>query len=140
MARPRTRDGDRRSGRRSAVPARDPATSAEYLHQKVRLVRATAEKVALQVARLRGELLPAAEVSAGWEAAIGRARSLLLGVPVAAAPSVLLLAKQHADDPAAAERLIRDYLTRQIDAALAELADTSAEDFDDEPEADADLD
>jgi hypothetical protein len=109
--------------------------SAEYLHQKVRLVRAEADKVALQVARLRGELLPADEVVSGWQAAIGRARALLLGIPPAAAARLVMIVHEHGGDAAAAERAIRRHLTWAIDAALAELANTRVDQFDDEPDA-----
>jgi hypothetical protein len=61
MARPRTRNGGPRSGA-PAGGARDPATSAEYLHQKVRQIRAAADKLQISNARRRGELVPADEV------------------------------------------------------------------------------
>src|SRR3712207_34613 len=54
MARPRTRNGDPRSGG-PAEGVRNPATSAEYLHQKVRQVRAEADKLQISNARRRGE-------------------------------------------------------------------------------------
>jgi phage terminase Nu1 subunit (DNA packaging protein) len=50
----------------------------------------------LENARRRGELLPAAEVVAGWQAAIGRARALLLGVPPAAAANLVGLSARSA--------------------------------------------
>jgi hypothetical protein len=61
MARPRTRNGGPRSGA-PAGGARDSATSAEYLHQKVRQIRAAADKLQISNARRRGELVPVDEV------------------------------------------------------------------------------
>ena len=61
MARPRTGNGDPRSGGR-AGGVRNPATSAEYLHQKVRQIRAAADKLQISNARRRGELVPVDEV------------------------------------------------------------------------------
>jgi phage terminase Nu1 subunit (DNA packaging protein) len=91
----------------------------------------------LENARLRGELLPAAEVVAGWQAAIGRARALLLGIPTAAAANLVQLMHASRDDHQRAERLIRDHLRDEIDDALTELGNTSIEEGEDgEPEAD----
>ena len=65
MARPRTRNIDQPSGYRPGGVAgggRNSATSAEYLREKVRLVRAEADKLQMTNARLRGELVPVDEV------------------------------------------------------------------------------
>jgi hypothetical protein len=99
--------------------------------ERARLAREQADGHALKNAALRGELLPADEVVAGWQAAIGRARSLLLGIPPASAATVVLLARQGVD-AAAAERAVREHLITSIDSALAELATTSIDGFDDE--------
>jgi hypothetical protein len=65
---------------------------------------------------------------AGWQAAIGRSRALLLGIPPATAARLVMIAREHEGDAAAAERAIRASLTRTIDAALTELANTSVDD------------
>ena len=61
MARPRGTTAERKFGPRSgaAKGTRNSDTSAEFLLQKVRLVREQTDKLAMQVARLRGELVPA---------------------------------------------------------------------------------
>jgi hypothetical protein len=56
----------------------------------------------------------------GWQSAIARARSLLLGLPTSAADELVLLAAQG---PAA----VRERLAELIHGALAELADTAVE-------------
>ena len=65
VARPRTRNGDQRSGYRSGGAARsvrNPATSAEYLREKVRLIRGEVDKLQMANARRRGELVSVDEV------------------------------------------------------------------------------
>ncbi len=103
-----------------------PAAKTEH----ARLLRERADGQALKNAALRLELLPAAEVIAGWQSAIGRARALLLGIPTAAAVQIVLAAKKHADADDA-EREVRRLLTKLIDDALNELANTSLDDLDD---------
>jgi phage terminase Nu1 subunit (DNA packaging protein) len=109
---------------------------------RVRLYLAQAEGVEQKNAVARGQLLPADEVVAGWQAAIGRSRALLLGMPVTVAPQLVLLARQHAEDPQALERAAREAMIRSIDAALTELASTALDEFedDDAPEAGGDGD
>src|SRR4051794_18118536 len=87
--------------------------------ERARLAKEQADGHELKNAALRGELLPAAEVVAGWQAAVGRARSLLLGIATAAPLALMMLANSR--EPQDAERAIREDLTRRIDAALAEL-------------------
>ena len=98
--------------------------------ERARLAKEQADAQDLKNRVSRGELLPAEEVVAGWEAAIGRARSLLLGIPTSAAATIVLLTRQHED----AERAVREHLTKLIDGALNELVDTS---FDDETDDEA---
>jgi hypothetical protein len=76
----------------------------------------------------RGELIPADQVIEGWRNAIGRARSLLLALPPAAAEELALVAD---GGPAA----LRERLADMVHAALAELADTSPDDDDGEAAA-----
>ena len=72
----------------------------------------------------------------GWQAAIGRARSLLLGIPPSAADALVALVRRAGDDRAA-EAAVRERLAEMIHDALAELADTSADEVDEEAAASA---
>lgn len=94
--------------------------------EKARLLKEQADHAALKNAQLRAELLPAAEVVEGWQAAIGRARALLLGIPTACADE---LAVRAASGPGA----VRDYLRDRIDAALSELTNTALDEADAQP-------
>lgn len=120
----------------SGADGAEPAESFEAA--RIRLTAEQADQVALKNAVARSELLPSAEVLTGWQAAVGRARGLLLGISTAAAARVVQVAHAHQDDPDAAERAIREYLRDQLDAAMAELQNTSVdepdEDEGDEPE------
>jgi phage terminase Nu1 subunit (DNA packaging protein) len=78
----------------------------------------------LKNAEARGELLPAPDVVEGWQAAIARARSLLLGIPPAAAEELMILASEGA-------AAVRERLADMIHAALSELANTEVEDVED---------
>src|SRR3954451_9489916 len=98
---------------------------------RAKLATTQEELTRLRIDGERGDLLPADEVVAGWQAAIGRARSLLLGIPPASAATLLLLAQRNTDTDAA-QRAIHDHLTRLIDGALAELASTTPDDPEDE--------
>jgi phage terminase Nu1 subunit (DNA packaging protein) len=110
----------------------EPAAAAPAIvRERARLVREQADNVALRNEVARGRLLPAEEVMAGWQAAIGRSRALLLGIPTSAAARLVLLAREHEGDAAAAERAIRESLARAIDAALAELASTRLDELHD---------
>src|SRR3954464_630052 len=51
-------------------------TSSDLDRERTRLAKEQADGHELKNAQLRGDLLPADEVVAGWAAAIGRARSL----------------------------------------------------------------
>jgi phage terminase Nu1 subunit (DNA packaging protein) len=73
----------------------------------------------------RGELIPSPDVVEGWQAAIGRARSLLLGLPPAAAEELCLLAGKG---PAA----VRERLADMVHSTLEELANTSVDDTEEE--------
>jgi phage terminase Nu1 subunit (DNA packaging protein) len=102
-------------------PTRAPRSELDQ--ERARLAKEQADGHELKNAALRGGLLPAEEVVAGWQAAIGRARSLMLGIASAAPVTLMMLAKGSA--PEDAERAIREDLTRRIDAALTELANTT---------------
>ncbi len=89
--------------------------------ERALLAREQREGHALRNAVARGELIPASDVVEGWQSAIARARSLLLGLPASASEEIVLLAAQG---PAA----VRERLAELIHAALTELADTAVED------------
>jgi phage terminase Nu1 subunit (DNA packaging protein) len=103
----------------------------DHARERARLMRAKASMAELELARLRRELLPADEVEAGWAQAIGRSRALLLGIPPGVSGEIVMLVRGEPDDDLA-DRLVRERLTRDIDAALSELADTSADGADDD--------
>jgi phage terminase Nu1 subunit (DNA packaging protein) len=97
--------------------------------ERARLAKEQADHAALKNAVLRGELLDANEVVAGWQDAVGRARSLLLGLPPACADEVTLLAR------AGGSAKVRDFLADRIHDALTELANTKLDGEEgDEPE------
>jgi len=122
----------------STVSGEPDETAPEIVQQRARLYREQADNVALKNQVARGELLPAGEVISGWQAAIGRSRALLLGIPTALAARLVLSVRGHGDDAEAAERAVREQLIRAIDAALTELANTVVEDPDDYEPAAAD--
>src|SRR3982751_1377516 len=62
--------------------------------ERAKLAREQREGHALKNAVSRGELIPAADVVEGWQSAIARARSLLLGIPASAAEELVVLAAQ----------------------------------------------
>lgn len=108
---------------RNAAPAAtddEPDLNVE----RAKLAREQREGHALRNAVSRGELIPAADVVEGWQSAIARARSLLLGIPTSAAEELAVLAAQG---PAA----VRERLADLVHGALEELADTSPEDAED---------
>jgi phage terminase Nu1 subunit (DNA packaging protein) len=92
--------------------------------ERAKLAREQREGHALKNAVSRGELIPAADVVEGWQSAIARSRSLLLGIPMSAAEELVVLAAQG---PAA----VRERLADLVHGALEELADTSPEDAED---------
>lgn len=104
--------------------------------EHARLMRERADHQALKNAALRAELLPAAEVVAGWQAAISRARALLLGIPIGAASTLVMLATGR--EPQDAERAIREELIRLIDGALSELQNTKLDEAEDDGSQPAD--
>jgi phage terminase Nu1 subunit (DNA packaging protein) len=111
-------------GNHLSVPARGPRGGdgqPDLSVERALLAREQREGHALKNAVARGELIPASDVVEGWQSAIARARSLLLGLPTSAADELVLLA---ARGPAA----VRERLAELIHGALAELADTAVED------------
>lgn len=79
-----------------------------FVHEKTRLAREQADKIELQNAAARGELLPAADVEATWAATFRDIRAGMLALP-----SRLQQRLGHltAHDVTAIDREIRDLLT-----------------------------
>mgnify|MGYP002621530350 CR=1 FL=1 len=89
------------------------------LTEKTRLARAQAEKTEVEIARLKGVLVPAAQVERAWASMIAAARAKLLTLPVRATPLVLPLSEESA-----IERLLTDMVME----ALSELAEAALDD------------
>src|SRR3954447_229338 len=98
-------------------PEASPGTDAE----RARLLRSQANISELQESKLRETLIPAEEVVEGWEWAISRARSLLLGLPPAVADQIVTLVRGRSTDEAAI-RAVRELLADRVHDALSELA------------------
>src|SRR5687768_7082838 len=63
-----------------------------FEEERTRLAAEQADNYALKNAQARGELMPAADVVAGWQAAVGRCRAMFLGMASALAPRYVALA------------------------------------------------
>jgi phage terminase Nu1 subunit (DNA packaging protein) len=108
----------------------DPAARKvlDLNEERARLAAAQTAGHELKNAVTRGELIPAVQVVGAWQAAIGRARSLLLSLPPAAAEELALVAPRGT-------AALRERLADMVHAALAELADVDpADDADDAAE------
>jgi phage terminase Nu1 subunit (DNA packaging protein) len=105
----------------------DPAAKRvlDLNEERAKLAAAQAEGHALKNAVSRGELIPSVQVVGAWQAAIGRARSLLLSLPPAAAEELALVAPKGT-------AALRERLADMVHAALAELADADPADDADE--------
>jgi phage terminase Nu1 subunit (DNA packaging protein) len=112
----------------------DEAGGLDLNAERARLAKEQADHAALKNAMLRGELLDANDVVAGWQDATARARSLLLGLPPACADEVTLLARSGGP------RAVRDFLADRIHDALTELANTDDLDADQDADRSADQD
>jgi phage terminase Nu1 subunit (DNA packaging protein) len=109
----------------------DGADPLDVNAERARLLRSQANISEFEEARRRGEVLPAGEVVEGWQAAIARARSLLLGLPPAAADGLVSLARRASGDEAAVPA-VRERLADLIHGALSELANTTLDDVEQE--------
>jgi hypothetical protein len=113
MARPRGTTAEWKFGRRPGVARgeRNSATSAEYLQQKVRLVRAEVEKMQLTNARLRGELVPVDEVQARFDEIMWMLRDRVLLVET-------VLPLLHAVALKGGVKAMRPILRKELENAL----------------------
>jgi phage terminase Nu1 subunit (DNA packaging protein) len=87
--------------------ARGKQVDAELAAEKLRLAKANAEKVETANAKLRGELIPAAEVEREWAAVLRGVRAAMLAVPSRVAQTSGHLTPH---DIAAIDREVRDAL------------------------------
>ncbi len=110
---------------RPPKPVATNGTDATLAAAKLRKETALANIREMEAAKMRAELLPAADVLEGWQAAIGRSRARLLRIPYALAPELRRAAPEG-------DKAIAAILTREIHDALRELSDTKVDDFDDD--------
>lgn len=103
------------------------AGSLDLNAERARLLRSQANLSELEEGKRRGELIPGDQVLAAWQQSIGRARSLLLSLPAAAAGELMLVFSRG-------EGTVRERLRDLIFAALAELSETDPLADDDEGE------
>lgn len=87
----------------------------KYIQAKTRLANEQADRLALQNAKTRGELIPREEVNAMWIDDVAKVRTKLLALPQKLALSLSGVAHQPQD--------VQDILTREIYEALNELSD-----------------
>lgn len=87
-------------------------SSANKADEDARLAKARADKAEMEVAEMRGQLIPSGQVAEVLHGAVIIMKTRLNGIPAKAAPLA-----HGAPSAAAAERIIRDH----VDEALAEL-------------------
>lgn len=114
----RTDEGVVRTGGVRSAPA-----GGDLNAERLRLTRAKAEREELELARRRGELIPADEIVPGLEACVAHARGLLLGLPPSVSGEVVALVRREPDD-AKAEGVVRELLADKVHDALLELSRT----------------
>lgn len=91
---------------------RSDGSSAIKADEEARRMKALADKAEMEVAEMRGELVPADQIAEALHGAVIIMKTRLAGIPAKVAPIA-----HAAPSVAAAEKLIRD----QVDEALAEL-------------------
>jgi hypothetical protein len=84
-----------------------------------------AQVASIKIDQLKGDLLPATEVIEEQQARIGRARSLLLGIPAAIADDLVLLAEKG---PAAVRQRLDQVIRRALHELTREQTDETTED------------
>jgi phage terminase Nu1 subunit (DNA packaging protein) len=102
------RDSVRAYCERLRQSARRGSTDPDLAAEKKRLVREQADKIAVQNAAARGELIPAAQVEAEWAAILRDVRAGMLALPSRLQQR---LGHLSVHDVAAIDREIRDALT-----------------------------
>ena len=91
-------------------------TALSLVAERSRLTKIKADNAELEVRRLAGELVPAADIEAAWLAVAGIVRSRLLLIPSKTAARVAL------KTPGEAQALLR----KELNAALTAIATTPA--------------
>ncbi|MGL5805968.1 MAG: hypothetical protein ACRC11_11075 [Xenococcaceae cyanobacterium] len=97
------------------IKTRGSADEQELLAEKIRLTRAQADKVTLDIAEREQELVEAAKAAKVWGDYIGACRARLLSLPTKLAYELAGIAEPS---------LIEQTLKESVDEALIELADT----------------
>src|SRR5689334_14920481 len=97
------------------MPPRRARSAESFAEARARRERANADLSEMQAARLRGELLPADQVSRAVTGAFARVRARMLSLPTKAAPRVV-----GKGSLAEVQALLAGY----VEEALAELAET----------------
>ena len=92
---------------------KDAAPQDTHL-ERARLLKAQADKTELEVATMRGSLVPVETVEADWVSMVMSCRSKLLSIPSRSAFQIATLSDAHE---------IERFLKRSIHEAVAELAD-----------------
>jgi phage terminase Nu1 subunit (DNA packaging protein) len=92
-------------------------TALSLVAERSRLTKIKADNAELEIRRLAGELVPAADIEAAWLAVAGVVRSRLLLIPSKTAARVVAL-----KTPGEAQALLR----KELNAALTAIATTPA--------------
>ena len=95
---------------REKAAGRDKPDGDELTFEKTRLTKAQADKTELEVATLRGELIPAGEVESTWCDITSTIRTRLLSLP-SRATTLMLAADSMQEAEAILKSLIREVLT-----------------------------
>lgn len=94
--------------------------AADYGLERARLVKARADLAEMEATRIRGDLIPAAEVTAAWTEVVALMRSRLLALPDKIAPQLFTSGAHETTRIAEG----RDILRNAVFDALGELATT----------------
>jgi phage terminase Nu1 subunit (DNA packaging protein) len=94
--------------------------AADYGLERARLVKARADLAEMEATRIRGDLIPAAEVTAAWTEMVALMRARLLALPDKIAPQLFTSGAHETTSIAEA----RDMLRNAVFEALGELAAT----------------
>ena len=85
----------------------------DLTQERAKLAKKQQEKTALQVEEMRGELVPAGEVSREWNSMVANCRAKLLSLPVKAASALV-----GCDSLPQVQKILNSHITE----ALSELA------------------
>lgn len=80
--------------------------------ERAKLAKRQTEKTKIQIEQMKGDLVPANEVSEAWAALVAAMRARLLSIPTKAAPMVVVIEDQNK---------AKDIIKKHVNDALAEL-------------------